>query len=318
MRGSRTAGEPGILDRGPIPAHAGEPLLRTEAAWTSRAYPRACGGAAGDHRCTTATVGLSPRMRGSLTAYARQTTGIGPIPAHAGEPRFRSCRRSSRRAYPRACGGASCSCSGSALGSGLSPRMRGSLHHGGRVGDERGPIPAHAGEPACLVKMPCEAWAYPRACGGAGRMSTTERRLKGLSPRMRGSPHGSGFRLILKGPIPAHAGEPTLRRKYSSPARAYPRACGGAADHPQSGSSARGLSPRMRGSRSSLTARASSPGPIPAHAGEPCLPPWPLRHCAAYPRACGGAYDLLRDRILSVGLSPRMRGSLPPFLPSRA
>ena len=49
---------------------------------------------------------------------------------------------------------------------------------------------------------------------------------------------------------------------------------------------------------------------IPAHAGEPSLPPWESRHKAVYPRprggtkAAGGAADAV------IGLSPPTRGNL--------
>ena len=50
----------------------------------------------------------------------------------------------------------------------------------------------------------------------------------GLSPRMRGSLAGAGFRGMAQGPIPAYAGEPYDDALRERPRRAYPRVCGGA------------------------------------------------------------------------------------------
>ena len=70
-----------------------------------------------------------------------------------------------------------------------------------------------------------------------------------------------------------------------------------------------GLSPRMRGNPPPVHARPLSLGSIPAHAGEPpesipCYPPF-----GVYPRACGGTSAHHGRRLLTPGLSPRMRGN---------
>ena len=151
-----------------------------------------------------------------------------------------------------------------------------------------------------------------------------ELRLKGLSPRMRGSRRRSVSRRCLPGPIPAHAGEPPLRLDRTFPAhageprerelvgyraRAYPRACGGALRSHHQALAPHGLSPRMRGSRTRVQGRSVREGPIPAHAGEPERAAGWDGDPGAYPRACGGAIAVYQDVRGSAGLSPRMRGS---------
>ena len=132
---------------GSIPARAGEP--RT--AWMARkhpwVYPRACGGTARGAPASSASRGLSPRVRGNPGAVQVGPRRLGSIPARAGEPAARAGRCSRGRVYPRACGGTgkrSISCS-RALG--LSPRVRGNPMAPKRCAISDGSIPARAGEP---------------------------------------------------------------------------------------------------------------------------------------------------------------------------
>ena len=125
MRGNRLRCRCGEVCFGSIPAHAGEPLLRTHARDYWRVYPRACGGTTPKNRRAGSRTGLSPRMRGNPWKDDSQVHRIGSIPAHAGEPPSCRPRCRCRGVYPRACGGTvkrqqlTDSCSG------LSPRMRG-------------------------------------------------------------------------------------------------------------------------------------------------------------------------------------------------
>ena len=72
--------------RGPIPAYAGEPGVLLAAGRVDWAYPRVCGGANEYTMDDLVSVGLSPRMRGSLTAALNNRDDEWPIPAYAGEP----------------------------------------------------------------------------------------------------------------------------------------------------------------------------------------------------------------------------------------
>ena len=68
-------------------------------------YPRVCGGTA---RCPTLMsvwMGLSPRVRGNLTASGLHLFEVRSIPACAGEPDARAATWQSPRVYPRVCGG---------------------------------------------------------------------------------------------------------------------------------------------------------------------------------------------------------------------
>ena len=106
VRGNRA----GIVRRhaghGSIPARAGEPPLRQiqnrikmvypracggtneksgMETW-HRVYPRACGGTEGRLQVNKDFMGLSPRVRGNHFPHPPGLSGVGSIPARAGEP----------------------------------------------------------------------------------------------------------------------------------------------------------------------------------------------------------------------------------------
>ena len=211
-------------------------------------YPRACGGTAFSAPPTSPPKGLSPRVRGNRQNLARITIIERSIPARAGEPL--RCKRVSPpgEVYPRACGGTHRGGSSLQQRDGLSPRVRGNPS----LNDARlaigGSIPARAGEP-CLCACPAL-------------------RSIGLSPRVRGNQRVQLLTNPTYGSIPARAGEPIPAAAVSYSTTVYPRACGGTGRHIQRQVLGAGLSPRVRGNRSSL--------PIAAAAK------------SVYPRACGG------------------------------
>ena len=100
--------------------------------------------------------------------------------------------------------------------------------------------------------------------------------------------------------------------------RVYPRACGGTPAMFETEFVRQGLSPRVRGNRSSRCAISRWSRSIPARAGEPAPPSGRYRGVPVYPRACGGTWQRLCVAEMLRGLSPRVRGNqrrLPPFAP---
>ena len=69
----------------PIPAGAGETLRRSPPPNICWAYPRGCGGNTSIQSFGKTVVGLSPRVRGKLSADWVFFELPGPIPAGAGE-----------------------------------------------------------------------------------------------------------------------------------------------------------------------------------------------------------------------------------------
>ena len=112
----------------------------------------------------------------------------GPIPAHAGEPQW-------------------------AVAFGVAARP--------------GPIPAHAGEPSARFPTSSPTRAYPRSRGGTSLSCAMMPQRWGLSPLTRGNLLRRAGDLDLRGPIPAHAGEPEGAAPASHRFGAYPRSRGG-------------------------------------------------------------------------------------------
>ena len=210
-------------------------------------------------------------------------------------------------AYPRAGGGTDLTRYDTVWSLGLSPRRRG--NHGGGICVQEwvGPIPAQAGEPRGWYLRAGVGRAYPRAGGGTESVHLDTGRQQGLSPRRRGNQRFRCEERRVVGPIPAQAGEPTLRDCMNRYARAYPRAGGGTSSTVHGRSSSEGLSPRRRGNRDQGPTNMTTEGPIPAQAGEPTLRDCMNRYARAYPRAGGGTAGESIPVSAALGLSPRRR-----------
>ena len=193
---------------GSIPACAGEPQRQMRLLPMSRVYPRVCGGACRPMRSLTRRWGLSPRVRGSLRRARERLSRSRSIPACAGEPSNRWVGIVPDKVYPRVCGGAYETSSGTGAHGGLSPRVRGSRLQRKHLHCRLRSIPACAGEPSRAAAAKRQSTVYPRVCGGAAVLDELHSPPDGLSPRVRGSraelPHWSD----MKRSIPACAGEP--------------------------------------------------------------------------------------------------------------
>ena len=197
----------------------------------------------------------------------------------------------------------------SARSEGLSPRVRGNPASIRAEGTSPGSIPARAGEPRGLTTgVPAES-VYPRACGGTCGGTPRGTLCRGLSPRVRGNRCRSSSAISSLRSIPARAGEPRTPLPGPPPTRVYPRACGGT-DHQRYPVARRGgLSPRVRGNPTKITAESGRLGSIPARAGEPGLLLQRPRVRRVYPRACGGTQAGVPFQAGVPGLSPRVRGN---------
>ena len=113
----------------------------------------------------------------------------------------------------------------------------------------------------------------------------------GLSPRVRGNPHGPACSQMRAGSIPACAGEPRYGGVGQGLGEVYPRVCGGTAIRLMPTTMRRGLSPRVRGNLQRTTVIRTPEG--------------------VYPRVCGGTQAADAYTPVVQGLSPRVRGNLP-------
>ena len=150
---------------------------------------------------------------------------------------------------------------------------------------------------------------YPRVCGGTLDMPPPIAAISGLSPRVRGNPHFERQRTHPRGSIPACAGEPAAPLRAGSGNGVYPRVCGGTSGVANETSSARGLSPRVRGNRVAITFTGFGLGSIPACAGEPPQGAKVMPMPPVYPRVCGGTNHFMAALNSAQGLSPRVRGN---------
>ena len=130
----------------------------------------------------------------------------------------------------------------------------------------------------------------------------------GLSPRVRGNRSRRGSDMVLRGSIPACAGEPTSSPRTCRSRWVYPRVCGGTAQFSSDPSSVSGLSPRVRGNPDRIRRRARRRGSIPACAGEPRGPFVESGPHRVYPRVCGGTPSDRCSRMTRVRSIPACAG----------
>ena len=149
-----------------IPACAGEPTESSFRSGISPVYPRVCGGTTCVSRALSASLGLSPRVRGNRPRRLAAAARGGSIPACAGEPPLSDRHPRRPEVYPRVCGGTDHAPSPTARLLGLSPRVRGNPSMPQSKMAPPRSIPACAGEPVPMPfrRIGCEV--YPRVCGG--------------------------------------------------------------------------------------------------------------------------------------------------------
>ena len=173
------------------------------------------------------------------------------------------------RVYPRECGAATVPPQQRMQWGGLSPRVRGSRSSGGRRRHPTGSIPASTGQPLNDAEYSGVDRVYPREYGAAGKPIGKVPSMKGLSPRVRGSPCEVSELPDLSRSIPASTGQPRMAICASVVAMVYPREYGAALRRRRCRCDCRGLSPRVRGSRHVLRPRIGGVGSIPASTGQP-------------------------------------------------
>ena len=213
--------------------------------------------------------GRSPRGRGSRYDAIANGTIGRSIPAWAGEPIQNNLRRNRRKVDPRVGGGA-----------------------------------AHTFPPPPPLSL-----VDPRVGGGAACFSMGRNCRSGRSPRGRGSHFPRMSTAFFNRSIPAWAGEPLFQKNQQFVITVDPRVGGGAVLLGKVNRPSTGRSPRGRGSPRPGDRPVEKHGSIPAWAGEPRMN-WRLP-CGwgVDPRVGGGATKFKIDDVVTVGRSPRGRGS---------
>ena len=128
-----------------IPACAGASLSGCGPRCRSEVYPRVCWGIFGFQQISSASRGLSPRVRGHLIFLLCRLFLKRSIPACAGASKIDEALVCVWEVYPRVCGGITNHDKKSHNSAGLSPRVRGHHEMGAKAALQTGSIPACAG-----------------------------------------------------------------------------------------------------------------------------------------------------------------------------
>ena len=192
-------------------------------------------------------------MRGNHSHPGIRWGLTGSIPACAGKPTTDSQARQTIMVYPRVCGETPGSSGRTSRGTGLSPRVRGNQAVAIAPLGKAGSIPACAGKPASSWVTVSVQKVYPRVCGETCPFLDQNRSIGGLSPRVRGNHDLLAVEPLYPGSIPACAGKPVGYECHQPAPRVYPRVCGETSNALQRAPHARGLSPRVRGNRATVS-----------------------------------------------------------------
>ena len=167
VRGTRARGQPGQLPARFIPACAGNAAADAGIKFDMTVHPRVCGERLPFTKSRMADGGSSPRVRGTLLRALDGGNLNRFIPACAGNaiPALELARR--RAVHPRVCGERSLEPRRFPMGTGSSPRVRGTRIHHER--HER------------------RSWFIPACAGNALMAQKTARAFEGSSPRVRGT-----------------------------------------------------------------------------------------------------------------------------------
>ena len=315
---------------GIIPALAGNTNRRKTARGRARDHPRACGEHSPPGQNASTTPGSSPRLRGTPNCPSSPPCGAGSsprlrgtrrrgsrrcfrpgiIPALAGNTSRSNSSRPTSRDHPRACGEHDPRHTQDEDSSGSSPRLRGTLDVTVFGLFLFGIIPALAGNTSMSCVRRNHAGDHPRACGEHVVPYLLRQRVRGSSPRLRGTLWWRAPACGSGGIIPALAGNTSAALSTVSNTWDHPRACGEHIFvHGQPAADA-GSSPRLRGTQRVRRGRCPSRGIIPALAGNT------TGHCPRrgssrdHPRACGEHVGVYTPEDWESGSSPRLRGTL--------
>ncbi len=189
--------------------------------------------------------------------------------------------------HPRVCGERQGFLRQPQSASGSSPRVRGTPGRGyhPRSGDRF--IPACAGNASLGGAPSASLSVHPRVCGERSRWTNGKPFCAGSSPRVRGTPAGTGHACRQARFIPACAGNAVLCA-HSSPVRTvHPRVCGERRARHSRNTAPRGSSPRVRGTLKLIGVQMARSRFIPACAGNAPDGDACARRRPVHPRVCG-------------------------------
>ena len=287
MRGTRRGHQLVLGPTGIIPALAGNTYDLNCCCLFSWDHPRACGEHSEVGRGESSRMGSSPRLRGTHGFRGDHAVALGIIPALAGNTASTRSSVPPSRDHPRACGEHIKVHPCLLRHAGSSPRLRGTPRHaqGRRV--RLGIIPALAGNTVRRIQPLVLSGDHPRACGEHIADAIPGASGKGSSPRLRGTHDVVQGLPLVRGIIPALAGNTCRPAIHHHRSWDHPRACGEHRRQCGAFDLTAGSSPRLRGTRHAVGAVAPFAGIIPALAGNTALQTHRLWAGGDHPRACG-------------------------------
>ena len=192
---------------------------------------------------------------------------------------------------------------------GSSPRVRGTPFGCVLLAVGAGIIPACAGNTRTPRGFRTGRRDHPRVCGEHDHIGHGGIRVKGSSPRVRGTPGRRVCAQAMRGIIPACAGN-TLRPSHASSMHGdHPRVCGEHTEGTSKTARWQGSSPRVRGTRTARTETGGDPGIIPACAGNTTSATHQAPSGGDHPRVCGEHSLMPSPSSSTSGSSPRVRGT---------
>ena len=226
VRGTRVPSVDVQIIPGIIPACAGNTSGRAWRRMNARDHPRMCGEHASTCKEMLGRVGSSPHVRGTHEAVVVSHVSSGIIPACAGNTFNISIRLLPLGDHPRMCGEHHEEPLDGLQTAGSSPHVRGTPFPLNGERQNRGIIPACAGN---THNCPCSSQHtgdHPRMCGEHETSLTVLNISTGSSPHVRGTRRGHGFAVVPQGIIPACAGNTHRARAGRRQPRDHPRMCG--------------------------------------------------------------------------------------------
>ncbi len=151
---------------------------------------------------------------------------------------------------------------------------------------------------------------HPRVCGERRALALADNQIAGSSPRVRGTlVLGSPLERLLRF-IPACAGNARWQSPAARRRSVHPRVCGERRPWKSTKLFEDGSSPRVRGTQIIARVPTLDVRFIPACAGNAWLRHELSEERSVHPRVCGERRKVMVRLSLSIGSSPRVRGTL--------
>ena len=213
--------------------------------------------------------------------------------------------------HPRGCGERQEIYRCDKLKSGSSPRVRGTPRKPRKVELLTRFIPAGAGNARRRSLRGTRPAVHPRGCGERQARKTFTPPTNGSSPRVRGTLIWASLPDRRIRFIPAGAGNAHHWVIAYSTGPVHPRGCGERPCRRFRRRGKSGSSPRVRGTPVDVLCPVSPDRFIPAGAGNAFARPSYRTHVPVHPRGCGERSSDDSNTLLTIGSSPRVRGTPP-------